>query len=64
MFTSATSKENEKSIYEALEKGEGELKGFVRDTPEKISKHKRFMLKLEKCIHAGRLSLIAIDEAH
>lgn len=63
MLTSTTSKENEKSIYKALEKGEGELK-VLYVTPEKISKSKRFMSKLEKCNHAGRLSLIAIDEAH
>ena len=59
MLTSTTSTENEKSIYKALEKGEGEIKvSYVM--PEKISKNKRFMSKLEKCNHAGRLSLIAI----
>ncbi|KAG5540913.1 hypothetical protein RHGRI_020972 [Rhododendron griersonianum] len=63
MLTSTTSKEDEKFIYKALEKGEGELK-ILYVTPEKISKSKRFMSKLEKCHHAGRLSLIAIDEAH
>ncbi|KAH9320595.1 hypothetical protein KI387_015234, partial [Taxus chinensis] len=63
MLTSTTSKEEEKSIYKALEKGEGELR-VLYVTPEKISKSKRFMSKLEKCNHAGRLTLIAIDEAH
>ncbi|KAF6146212.1 hypothetical protein GIB67_011684 [Kingdonia uniflora] len=63
MLTSTTSKENEKFIYKALEKGEGELK-VLYVTPEKISKSKRFMSKLEKCHNAGRLSLISIDEAH
>ncbi|KAL8536656.1 hypothetical protein ACS0TY_012012 [Phlomoides rotata] len=63
MLTSTTTKENEKFIYKALEKGEGELK-VLYVTPEKISKSKRFMSKLEKCHHAGRLSLISIDEAH
>lgn len=63
MLTSTTNKEDEKSIYKTLEKGEGELK-VLYVTPEKISKSKRFMSKLEKCNHAGRLSLIAIDEAH
>ncbi|KAK1567722.1 hypothetical protein Q3G72_015762 [Acer saccharum] len=63
MLTSTTSKENEKFIYKSLEKGEGELK-ILYVTPEKISKSKRFMSKLEKCHHAGRLSLISIDEAH
>ncbi|XP_057821412.1 ATP-dependent DNA helicase Q-like 2 isoform X2 [Cryptomeria japonica] len=63
MLTSTTSKEEEKSIYKVLEKGEGELR-VLYVTPEKISKSKRFMSKLEKCNHAGRLSLIAIDEAH
>ncbi|KAG4992295.1 hypothetical protein JHK87_025752 [Glycine soja] len=52
-----------KFIYKTLEKGEGELK-ILYVTPEKISKSKRFMSKLEKCHHAGRLSLISIDEAH
>ena len=60
MLTSTTNKEIEKFIYKALEKGEGELK-ILYVTPEKISKSKRFMSKLEKCHHAGRLSLVAID---
>lgn len=63
MLTSTTGKEEEKVIYKALEKGEGQLK-LLYVTPEKISKSKRFMSKLEKCHHSGRLSLIAIDEAH
>ncbi|XP_020535895.1 ATP-dependent DNA helicase Q-like 2 isoform X2 [Jatropha curcas] len=62
MLTSTTSKEEEKFIYKALEKGEGVKILYV--TPEKISKSKRFMSKLEKCHHGGHLSLIAIDEAH
>lgn len=60
MLTSTTNKEDEKFIYKALEKGEGELK-ILYVTPEKISKSKRFMSKLEKCHHAGRLTLISID---
>lgn len=60
MLTSTTTKEEEKLIYKALEKGEGELK-ILYVTPEKISKSKRFMSKLEKCHHAGHLSLISID---
>ncbi|XP_072955690.1 ATP-dependent DNA helicase Q-like 2 isoform X2 [Typha angustifolia] len=63
MLTSTTSKEDEKFIYKALDKGEGALK-MLYVTPEKISKSKRFMSKVEKCHHGGRLSLIAIDEAH
>ncbi|XP_078440409.1 RECQ helicase L2 isoform X2 [Wolffia australiana] len=63
MLTSTTTKENEKIVYRALEKGEGNVK-ILYVTPEKISKSKRFMSKLEKCNHAGRLLLIAVDEAH
>ncbi|XVF87923.1 hypothetical protein PTKIN_Ptkin19aG0007400 [Pterospermum kingtungense] len=63
MLASTTSKEDEKFIYKALEKGEEDIK-LLYVTPEKISKSKRFMSKLEKCHHAGRLSLISIDEAH
>ncbi|KAI3848093.1 hypothetical protein MKX03_035762 [Papaver bracteatum] len=63
MLTSTTSKDNEKFVYKALEKGEGALK-ILYVTPEKVSKSKRFMSKLEKCYNAGRLSLISIDEAH
>lgn len=59
MLTSTTGKEEEKFIYKALEKGEGVKILYV--TPEKISKSKRFMSKLEKCHHGGHLSLIAID---
>lgn len=60
MLTSTTSKEDEKFIYKALEKGDEDIK-LLYVTPEKISKSKRFMSKLEKCHHAGRLSLISID---
>lgn len=60
MLTSTTNKEVEKFIYRALDKGEGELK-ILYVTPEKISKSKRFMPKLEKCHLAGRLSLVAVD---
>lgn len=60
MLTSTTSKEDEKYIYKALDKGEGALT-ILYVTPEKISKSKRFMSKLEKCHHGGRLSLVAID---
>ncbi|KAI5656677.1 hypothetical protein M9H77_25470 [Catharanthus roseus] len=60
MLTSTTSKENEKFIYKALEKGDEELK-ILYVTPEKVSKSKRFMSKLEKCHKAGRFSLISID---
>ncbi|KAJ0970926.1 hypothetical protein J5N97_018885 [Dioscorea zingiberensis] len=63
MLTSTTSKEDEKFIYKVLDRGEGELK-VLYVTPEKISKSKRFMSKLEKCYRGGRLSLISIDEAH
>lgn len=63
MLTSTTTKEDEKFIYKVLDKGEGDLK-VLYVTPEKISKSKRFMSKLEKCHHSGRLSLISIDEAH
>ncbi|KFK44908.1 hypothetical protein AALP_AA1G318600 [Arabis alpina] len=63
MLTSTSGKENEKFVYKTLEKGEDELK-ILYVTPEKVSKSKRFMSKLEKCHHAGRLSLISIDEAH
>ncbi|XP_050233938.1 ATP-dependent DNA helicase Q-like 2 [Mercurialis annua] len=62
-LTSTTSKEDEKFIYKSLEKGEPPLK-LLYVTPEKVSKSKRFMSKLEKCHRGGRLSLIAIDEAH
>lgn len=60
MLTSATTKDDEKSIYKALEKGEGDLR-ILYVTPEKVAKSKRFVSKLEKCNHGGRLSLIAID---
>jgi len=60
MLTSTTTKDEEKSIYRSLEKGEGELR-ILYVTPEKIAKSKRFVSKLEKCNHAGRLSLVAID---
>ncbi|KAJ4776043.1 hypothetical protein LUZ62_060300 [Rhynchospora pubera] len=63
VLTSTTCKEDEKIIYKALDRGIGALK-ILYVTPEKISKSKRFMSKLKKCYHGGRLSLVAIDEAH
>eukprot|EP00249_Psilotum_nudum_P010076 c22317_g1_i1 orf=257-2596(+) len=63
MLTSTTTKEEEKTIYQSLEKGKGDLK-ILYVTPEKIAKSKRFMSKLEKCNQSGGLSLLAIDEAH
>eukprot|EP00850_Spirogloea_muscicola_P002257 SM000008S22346 [mRNA] locus=s8:1182285:1188314:- [translate_table: standard] len=63
MLTSTTTKADVAAIYSALEKGEGQLR-LLYVTPEKVAKSKRLMSKLEKCNHAGRLSLIAIDEAH
>jgi len=63
MLTSTTAKEEEKSIYRSLEKGEGDLK-ILYVTPEKVAKSKRFVSKLEKCNHGGRLSLIAIDVSY
>eukprot|EP00850_Spirogloea_muscicola_P001648 SM000006S19413 [mRNA] locus=s6:620903:626921:+ [translate_table: standard] len=63
MLTSITTKAEMAAIYSALEKGEGQLR-LLYVTPEKVAKSKRLMSKLEKCNHAGRLSLIAIDEAH
>ncbi|CAH2034723.1 unnamed protein product [Thlaspi arvense] len=63
MLTSTSGKENEKFVYKALEKGEDDLK-ILYVTPEKVSKSKRFMSKLEKCHNAGRLSLISIDVSH
>ncbi|KAL5550444.1 hypothetical protein UlMin_000620 [Ulmus minor] len=46
MLTSTTSKEEEKFIYKALEKGEGDMK-ILYVTPEKISKSKRFICAIE-----------------
>ncbi|GAQ81432.1 Helicase conserved C-terminal domain containing protein [Klebsormidium nitens] len=63
MLTSQIDKEEETRVYKALEHGGQDLR-FVYVTPEKVAKSKRFMSKLEKCDKAGRLALIAIDEAH
>ncbi|KAL2629458.1 hypothetical protein R1flu_014144 [Riccia fluitans] len=63
MLTSTTTKDEEKAVYLSLEKGTGDLR-ILYVTPEKIAKSKRFVSKLEKCNKAGRLSLMAIDEAH
>eukprot|EP00850_Spirogloea_muscicola_P005375 SM000024S07837 [mRNA] locus=s24:828308:834278:+ [translate_table: standard] len=63
MLTSTTTKAEVAAIYSALEKDEGQLR-LLYVTPEKVAKSKSLISKLEKCNHAGRLSLIAIDEAH
>ncbi|MEW5311483.1 MAG: hypothetical protein WDW38_003193 [Sanguina aurantia] len=60
-FTSLDTKEASADAYRQLDSPALKL---VYVTPERILKSKRFMSKLEKIHQAGRLSRIAIDEAH
>ncbi|GAB4814165.1 hypothetical protein N2152v2_001211 [Parachlorella kessleri] len=73
-LTSLTSKEEAAEVNQLLDDAKSE---FVKEgaggyadlrllycTPEKIVKSKRFLARLEKLYKAGRLKLIAIDEAH
>jgi len=62
MLTSATSKEDKARVLRQMV--EGDTLKLLYVTPEKCSKSKQFMAKLQKVFQAGRLARIAIDEVH
>ena len=63
ILNASSSREETARIHTAMLERENSLK-ILYVTPEKISKSKRFMSKLEKCYEAGQLSRIVIDEVH
>ncbi|PRP82627.1 putative DNA helicase recq1, partial [Planoprotostelium fungivorum] len=63
MLTSAISKQKAKAIMDDLSSPRPRIK-FLYVTPEKISKSKGLMSKLEKLAAKSLISRIAIDEAH
>jgi len=63
MLCASTSKEVVKAVHQQMITAPCQLR-LLYVTPEKISKSKMFMSKLEKCFKAGQLSRIAIDEVH
>ncbi|PNF25033.1 ATP-dependent DNA helicase Q1 [Cryptotermes secundus] len=63
MLTATSTKEEVKSIQDAMLNKNGKLK-LLYVTPEKLAKSKSFMTKVQKMYGLGRLSLIAIDEVH
>ncbi|XP_070551110.1 ATP-dependent DNA helicase Q1-like isoform X1 [Ptychodera flava] len=62
-LNASSSKEEKNSVHAAMLDAKSDLK-ILYVTPEKISKSKMFMSKLEKTHKAGRLSRIVIDEVH
>lgn len=62
-FTSE--KEQGSKIYDALKfAGSVTPLKLLYVTPERLAKSRRLMTSIQKCYQAGRLELIAIDEAH
>ena len=63
MLNASCSREEVNHVHGAMTDKKGTMK-LLYVTPEKISKSKRFMSKLEKMYEMGRLSRIVIDEVH
>ncbi|MCL4125052.1 UNVERIFIED_CONTAM: hypothetical protein GTU68_016556 [Idotea baltica] len=63
MLTSATTKEDLNWVNSAMVDPKSPLK-LLYVTPEKLSKSKRFMAKLQKMHQMGRFARLAIDEVH
>lgn len=62
-INASSSREDVTRIHAAMVERGSSLK-IIYVTPEKISKSKHFMSKLEKCYEIGQLSRIVIDEIH
>lgn len=62
-LNASTSREELNSVHMEMTQRGGMLK-LLYVTPEKLSKSKRFMSKLEKAYESGLLSRIVIDEVH
>ena len=63
LLNASCSKAEVTQVHNAMTDKQSGLK-LLYVTPEKISKSKRFMSKLEKVYELGRLSRIVIDEVH
>ena len=63
MLTSTTDQENKKRIMKEMLEPSSSLR-LLYVTPEKCSKSKQFMAKLQKMHQAGRFVRLAIDEVH
>ncbi|EKX53400.1 hypothetical protein GUITHDRAFT_64555, partial [Guillardia theta CCMP2712] len=63
MLSSATSKEEMREVLGAMTKGSCKLK-LLYVTPERISKSRLFLSKLEQAHDMQRISSFVIDEAH
>ena len=62
-LNASASREEVNHIHNRMTQKDGTLK-LLYVTPEKLSKSKRFMSKLEKTYEDGQLSRIVIDEIH
>ena len=65
LLNASSSREEVNRVYAAMiDTGNTSDMKLLYVTPEKLSKNKRFMSKLEKMYEVGRLSRIVIDEVH
>ena len=65
MLNASSSREEVSRVHSAMtDAKKGASLRLLYVTPEKLSKSKRFMSKLEKMYEMGRLSRIVIDEVH
>uniref|UniRef100_A0A3Q2L9X2 ATP-dependent DNA helicase n=1 Tax=Equus caballus TaxID=9796 RepID=A0A3Q2L9X2_HORSE len=63
MLNASSSKEHVKWVHAEMVNKNSKLK-LIYVTPEKISKSRMFMSRLEKAYEAGRFTRIAVDEVH
>jgi ATP-dependent DNA helicase Q1 len=63
MLNASSDKETIKRVQEAMINHNATLK-LLYVTPEKLSKSKRFMARLEKMYKVGRFARLVIDEVH
>ena len=65
LLNASSSREEVNQVHaDMTDKKKSSLLKLLYVTPEKLSKSKRFMSKLEKMYEIGRLSRIVIDEVH
>ena len=64
MLNASSSREHVNKVLASLIDKKNQSLKLLYVTPEKISKSKRFMAKIEKAYEMGRLTRIVIDEVH
>jgi len=62
-LSSMSAKEEQQAVFKSMDSPDSGLL-LLYVTPERVASSKRFLGKLDKLYHAGRLGRIAVDEAH